>query len=437
MLVRAAALIAALGLAVPAGAAPLTKPERAMSASVEASRERDIALLQRLVEINSGTLNTAGVEAVGRIVGSELQELGFQVRWVPMTQTGRAGHLIAERRAPRGKRLLLIGHLDTVFEPSSPFQKWVRRGDIAEGPGVGDMKGGIVVILSALRAMQSAGVLDDADITVVLTGDEEKVGSPQAVARADLISAGRKADVALDFEGLAAEDGHDMGSIARRSSAQWTVRATGRAGHSSGVFSEAAGYGAAYELARILDDFRKELPEPSLTFNVGLVLAGSKAEMDADASAGSAEGKSNIIPGQAIAVGDIRTLSEAQSARVRAKMEAIVARHLPRTNAEISFSEGYPAMAPTAGARALLAALNDVNRDLGLPVQPELDPLKRGAGDIAFVAGDVDGLVGLGIAGQGAHAVGETADLRSIERQAKRAAILMHRLSRQPRPGTR
>jgi glutamate carboxypeptidase len=90
-------------------------------------------------------------------------------------------------------------------------------------------------------------------------------------------------------------------------------------------------------------------------------------------------------------------------------------------------------MAPTAESRALLGKLNEVNRDLGLPLMAELDPLQRGAGDIAFVAGIVPGLVGVGAAGSGAHGPGETVDLRSLERQAHRAALLMHRLSREPR----
>ena len=433
-MIRAAALALAL-LAAPAAAQPrLSAAEQAMTAAVDRDRERDVALLRRLVEVNSGTLNLEGVEQVGRMMRAELEPLGFTVRWVPMRHTGRAGHLIAERRGGRGKRMLLIGHLDTVFEKDSPFQGWVRRGDIAEGPGVNDMKGGLVVMLSALRAMHAAGALQGTDITIVLTGDEEKVGSPAAAARADLLAAGRYADVGLDFETLAREGGRDMGSIARRSSSSWTLKTTGRSGHSSGVFSEARGYGAVYELARILDDFREELPEASLTYNVGLVAGGTTASVDAEGVAATASGKRNVVAGEAVAVGDLRTLSEAQTARVREKMRVIVERHLPGTGAEISFSDGYPAMPPTAGNRALLAQLNAVNRDLGLTAMAEYDPAKRGGGDIAFVAAEVDGLIGLGAAGEGAHAPGETVDINSLTIQAKRAALLMHRLSKEARP---
>lgn len=425
-------LLAAL---LPAFAhAALAPAEQRIAAAVDADQARPVALLQRLVEQNSGTMNLPGVEAVARLLRPEFEALGFAVEWKPMARAKRAGHLIAIHRGRAGgTRMLLIGHLDTVFEPDSPFRGFVREGDRAVGPGVGDDKGGVVVMLAALRAMQAAGTLQDANIEVVLTGDEEDVGEPVAIARADLLGAGRRADVALDFENLAQENGKDMGSIARRSSNSWTLTTTGRSGHSSTIFSGGMGDGAIYELARIVAAFRAELPEPNLTFNVGLVGGGQSAELDAAGVRIAATGKSNIIPSVAIARGDFRTLSQEQTERVRARMQAIVARHLPRTDATLTIEQGYPAMPPTAGNRALLDRLNTINRDLGLAPMAELDPLKRGAGDIAFVAADTDGLVGLGIAGDGSHAPGESADLASIPRQAKRAAILMSRLSQERR----
>ncbi|MGG6461870.1 M20/M25/M40 family metallo-hydrolase [Solilutibacter silvestris] len=431
----ACAAISCLLLAGPAWAADgLSPQERKISAAVDAGYENDIAMLARLVEQNSGTYNLAGVEAIARMLKPEFEALGFRVQWKPMTQTKRAGHLVATHAGSgKGKRILLIGHLDTVFEADSPFKGFKREGERAIGPGVGDDKGGDMVILAALRAMQAAGTLRDADIEVVLTGDEEDVGSPLDIARADLIAAGKRADVALDFENLSQQDGRDIGSIARRSSNIWTLTVSGKSGHSSGIFSESQGDGAIFELARIIAAFRSELPEPNLTFNVGLIGGGQEAAFDASKSRVSASGKDNIIPPVAVARGDFRTLSVEQTKRVREKMQAIVARHLPKTDATIEIEEHYPPMAPTAGNRALLAKLNDVNRDLGLPAMAELDPLKRGAGDISFVAADTDGLIGMGVSGSGSHAPGETADLDSIKRQAKRAAILMHRLAQTPR----
>lgn len=429
------ALLALQFAIVPPAQAKLSKAESAMAKTVAAEQDRSIALLERLVNQNSGSLNLAGVEKVGQMMRAELEPLGFEVTWKPTPETGRAGHLIAVHKGrPDTKRLLLIAHLDTVFEPDSPFQTFTRKGDRGEGPGAGDDKGGMVVILAALRAMKAAGTLKDANIEIHMTGDEEDAGDPIEKARADLIEAGKRSDVALDFEGLVRDGGADMGSIARRSSESWTVTATGRTGHSSGIFGAGVGDGAIYELTRIIQRFRTELPEPNLTFNVGLIAGGETANLDAGGIRGAATGKTNIIPPIAIARGDLRTLSIEQSQRVRAKMAQIVVDHAPETGATLSFDPGgYPPMAPTEGNRALLVKLNGVNRDLGLPEMAALDPLKRGAGDISFVAADVDGLAGLGPWSTGDHAPGEAVDLPSIARQATRAAILMSRLAAEKR----
>ncbi len=430
-----AALVALQLALAPAAQAKLTKAESGMVKTVGAERDRSLALLEKLVNQNSGSLNLEGVEKVGAMMRAELEPLGFKVEWKPMRDTGRAGHLIATHTGkPDGKRLLLIAHLDTVFEPDSPFQKFVRKGDMGEGPGAGDDKGGMVVIVAALRAMQAAGTLKNANIEIHMTGDEEDSGSPIEKARADLIAAGKRSDVALDFEGLVRDNGADMGSVARRSSDSWTVTATGKSAHSSGIFSAAAGDGAIYELTRIIHRFRTELPEPNLTFNVGLIAGGQQAELDAGGIRATVSGKTNIIAPVAVARGDLRALSPEQIERVKAKMAAIVAEHAPGTDAKIAFDPGgYPSMAPTDGNRALLAKLNGVNRDLGLAEMAPLDPLKRGAGDISFAAADVDGLAGLGPYSTGDHAPGEAVDIPSISRQAARAAILMSRLSAEKR----
>ncbi|MBA2919900.1 M20/M25/M40 family metallo-hydrolase [Sphingomonas sp. MAH-20] len=434
MMIPKAVLAALLFTASTASVAALSPAEQKITKTVDAEYERSVALLEKLVNQNSGSLNIEGVTRVGEMMRAELEPLGFQVSWIPMTEVKRAGHIVAVHKGNgKGKRMLLIGHLDTVFEKDSPFQTFVRKGDKAEGPGAGDDKGGMVVMVAALRAMQAAGTLKDADIEIVLTGDEEDAGDPTSISRRDLIAAGKRADAALDFEGLSVIDGQDWGSIARRSSSSWTLKVTAKSSHSSGIFTPAAGEGAIYAASRIIAAFRDDLREPNLTYNVGLIAGGTQAALDAGQIRATAAGKTNIIPAIAIARGDMRTLSDEQTERVQAKMKAIVARSYPGAQAEISFDEGYPAMAPTEGNRALLDRLNAVNADLGLKAMPALDPLKRGAGDIAFVAKDVDGLVGLGTDSDGDHAPGETVNLDSIHRQAKRAAILMTRLAREPR----
>jgi glutamate carboxypeptidase len=437
MMLRSLIAFSALALAAPASA-QLTAAEQKMQQSIDAEQDRTVGMLERWVNQNSGTMNFAGVEAVGRMLRAELEPIGFKVDWVSMKAAGRSGHIVARHKGSgRGKRMLLIGHLDTVFEPDSPFQRWERRGNLGIGPGSGDDKGGMAVMVAALRAMQAAGTLKPADITIVLTGDEEDGGDPIAVTREPLIDAGKWAEVALDFEGLSQEAGpngvRDMGAIARRSSDSWTLIASAPTGHSSGIFTD--GNGAIYELTRILDAFRRELREDKLTYSVGLVGGGATAELDKDRIRMAATGKTNIIPSSAIARGDLRAISPDQIARTKAKMQAIVAQHLPGTTAVLSFDPGgYPSMPPTEGNRALLAKLNRVNADMGLAQMGETDPEKRGAGDIAFVAADTDGLVGMGPAGAGSHAPGESVDIASIFRQAKRAAVLMSRLAKERRP---
>ena len=438
------ALLAAAALLVPAAAfaapakAKLSAPEQQMVAAVETAKPRDLALLEKLVNQNSGSHNLAGVRAVADLLRPEFAALGFAVRWLPMEQTGRAGHLVAAHTGkPGAKRLLLIGHLDTVFEADSPFQTFKRRGNMALGPGVADDKGGVVAMLAALHAMAAAGTLGNANIVAYLTGDEEDAGEPQSAARADLVLAGKAADIALDFEGLARDAGPDgtlvdMGSIARRSAQSWTISVDAKSGHSSGVFG-ANGDGAIYALTRILAAVRAEVPEPNLTLNVGIIAGGVEAELSSDLAHATASGKTNIIPANAIARGDLRTLSSEQTARAQERMRAIVTRAYPGAVAAIRFEDGYPPMAPTEGNRALLARLNAVNGALGLPAMAPLVPLKRGAGDISFVAADVPGLVGLGPASTGDHTPEETVDLASLWLQAKRAALLMSRLASEKR----
>jgi glutamate carboxypeptidase len=430
----AAAMFSAAARAQELSGQGLSGPEKAMVAYVEANEAASNALLEKLVDINSGTHNLDGVRAVGRVIMAQLDELGFKTRWVPMDAVQRAGTLVAEHPCAEagqcGKKMLLIGHMDTVFDLDSPFQKYTVNGHIATGPGVNDMKGGVVDMLYALKAMQAAGVLAKADITIVLSGDEEAHGEPVTISRRDMTEAAKHCDVALEFEATPRIDGVYYGSVSRRSSISWKIRTTGGTGHSSAIFSDSMGYGAVYELTRILDTFRTQLPEKYLTFNVGLVLGGSSVTVNAAGIEGSATGKGNVIPPVAYASGDIRTFSNEQTERVEAKMRAIVAEHLAKTTAEIEFGEGYPAMAPTAGSRGLLGMLSEASEELGFGKMPELDPMKRGAGDIAFVSPPLPGLAGIGATGEGAHAPGETIDLSAQPADTERAAVLMYRLSR-------
>jgi glutamate carboxypeptidase len=397
--------------------------------AVNADEQTSVALLEQLVNINSGTLNPAGVRKVADVLRPQFEALGFTCRLIPMDAVQRAGHLVAERKGTHGKRVLLIGHMDTVFEADSPFQKFVRNGNNATGPGTEDMKGGIVIMLSALKALNGPGALDGANITVFLTGDEERHGNPVSISRGDLIEAGKNSDAALEFEAGVRVAGHDEASIARRSSYGWTVKTTGKEAHSAGVFGS-AGFGAIYELTRILDRFRQDLREEGVTYNVGLIAGGSSVTADSGNASLTASGKSNIIPAAAQASGDLRTVTDEQYQKIQKHMQQIVGEHLAGTTATITFGDGYPAMPETEGNRALLRELNGVNRSLGLDAMEPYDPILRGAGDLSFVAPYVAGISGLGSFGRGSHAPGETVELSSQTYQTRRVALFLYALTR-------
>ena len=408
----------------------LTPTEAVMAKAIEAEAEQAILLLEKVVNVNSGTFNPEGVKKVAKIFESEFKALGFTTRYINLDSVKRAPHLVAERTGTRGKNVLLIGHMDTVFEPSSPFQRFERKGTTAVGPGVSDMKGGVIVMLSALKAMQKAGVLDGTNITVFLTADEEAAGHPVEVSRKEFIEAGKKAAYALCFETGSRRDDKDYASTARRGSSSWRLKVSANSGHSGAIFSDRMGDGAINELSRIINAFREDLREPNLTYSVGMVLGGADAQIDPGGH-GSVNGKSNIVPGEALAIGDIRALYPDQLARVKDKMHSILSKNLKGTKAELTFSEGYPPMAPTPGNVAILNQLNEGNRALGAPVMEALDPMLRGAGDISFIAPYVDSLSGLGANGiGGAHAPGEGVDLKGLPLQSKRAALLIFSLTK-------
>jgi glutamate carboxypeptidase len=383
-----------------------------------------VELLAETVNVPSATENLDGVRRAGGIYARELAKLGFETRWIELPpEMKRAGHLLAERRGSRGKRVLLIGHVDTVLEAEA----FRREGSQAFGSGVSDMKGGNLVIVAALRALHAANALDGTTISVMLTGDEEDPGYPNDVTRRPLVDVAARSDVALAFEGATP----DLGVIGRRGVGTWHLKVTGRQAHSSGIFREGNGYGAIFEAARILDRFRVELPEPNLTFNPSIIVGGTEVTYDAGAKGGAAQGKTNVIPRSAEVEGDLRFLTRAQYESAVEKMRAIVAAHLPQTSADFTAQFEYPAMAPTDANRRLLEMLDAVSRDLGeTPVRAQ-DPSERGAGDISFICeGEIACLDGLGAVGDNEHAPGELIDLDALPLQIKRAALLVYRLTR-------
>ena len=417
-------------------AAGLSATDRAVARFVDRGLPAARALLVRSVEINSGTMNLPGVRSVAALFAPEFTALGFDTTWIDGSAWGRAGHFVA-RRAARGagaataRRVLLIGHLDTVFERDSPFQRFEALGDTAaRGPGTIDMKGGDVIILLALSALRDAGLLDRLTVEVFLCGDEENSGSPLALARRDLFAAADRADVALGFEDGDGDPRH--ATVARRGASGWTLRTSGRPAHSSQIFREDIGRGAIYEMARILAAFHDSLSgETYLTVNPGAAVGGTTIGFDRETSRGTAFGKSNVIAESTLVAGDLRTLSPEQLERARATMRRIVAGSPPHVGAAIEFADGYPPLPPSEGNQRLLALYDAASRDLGFGPVTATDPARAGAADISFTAGRTPmALDALGLKGDGGHTVNETADLRTLPVQAKRAAVLLARLAR-------
>jgi glutamate carboxypeptidase len=427
----AAALAVTLAV-TPAFAAPTSK-ERALAAAVQRQQDDAVRLLEQVVNINSGTMNFKGVRAVADVFEPRFKALGFRTRWEDGMPYARAGHLIAERDG-RGPHVLLIAHLDTVFELDSPFQRFERvDANIARGPGTSDMKGGIVVALAALTALRDNRALDDLKVTIVMHGDEEDAGAPLDLARATLINAAKAADIAIGLENAA--DDPKTAVTGRRSSSRWELQVSGTTAHSSRIFSDEVGAGAAYELARILNGFYTQLRgDEFLTFSPGLLVAGAQVDFQGEPLQAKTSGKDNIIVPLARASGDLRAISLEQIRQTKDHMQRIVAANLPHTSARIEFFDSYPPMTPTEGNKRLLGSYDEVSRDLGFGAVTAVNPRRAGAADVSFAADHVEMAIdGLGLLGGNAHTPQEFADLRTLQIQAQRLAVLLHRLGKKSR----
>lgn len=407
----------------------LSKAEKKVIAIVDQQNDEAISFLEKIVNINSGTNNLEGVREVGMVFKKELDAMGFDSKWIDMpTEMKRAGHLMSELKGVKGKKLLLLGHIDTVFEPQGEGTGFIRKDSLAYGPGTSDMKGGDMVMLFALKALHEAKLLDNSQIIVLYTGDEEAAGKPISVSRGDMVAAADRSDIALSFEG---STGFDFATVARRGSSSWRLTVTGKQAHSSRIFTEPVGAGAIYESARILHRFYNELRDPSLTYSPGMIAGGTTVTKNENGYEATASGKQNIVPNTVIVNGDLRFLSEEQKEMTREKMRAIVKDNLPGTSAEIEFIDSYPSMSPKQGNMNVLKVYDQVSKDLGMGEVKPYDPGKRGGGDIAFIADRIPALDGLGAMGGGAHAPEEFVNLNTLDEQIKRAALLIYRLTQE------
>jgi len=417
------AVALALFVAFPSSspAQRVSPDEQRIVTYIDAHKSDAEALLEKSVNVESATENLAGVREAGMVFGDELLALGFKTEWIKMpTEMGRAGHLFAEKKGTKGKRILLLGHLDTVLSG----EKFRRERDKAYGTGTSDMKGGDVVIVYALKALRETGALKDASIIVILTGDEENTGRPNESRIASMIAAAQRSDVALSFDG-----GERNAALpAERGQSFWELTVTAKAGHSSHIFRAETGDGAIFEAARILNQFYESLHnEKYLSLNPGAVGGGSEVTDDRKITT-TVTGRGSVVSSKAVAYGDLRFISQEQQEIARAKMREIVAKSLPGTSAKITFSDGLPAMPLTDGNNALLKQLDGVSRDLNFGNVEAAEPI-GGATDLSVIAHLVPSLEDLGAIGAGDHERGEYVELDTLPMQIKRAALLIYRLT--------
>ena len=427
---KASLIFALMMLSVPTFAnTDLSVTEKHIVSAIDSEMVAAKTLLKKVVSINSGTMNFAGVKKVGEVFTQELNDLGFETRWIDGAEFNRAGHLFASK-GNKGIKLLLIGHLDTVFAIDSNFQNYEELpNNKVNGPGITDMKGGDVIMVQAIRALKDAGVLDDISVQIIMTGDEEKRGLPHSIANKVLIESAKWADIAIGFED---GDGNPKTAVvARRGSVGWQLNVTGKPAHSSQIFRDDIGYGAIFEVSRILNSFREILAsEENLTFNPGVIVGGTDVDLDYQTTRGTAFGKNNVIARTVKVSGGIRAISPEQLEYAQKKMQEIVSDNLAQTKATLTFSEGYPAMSPRESNYHLLGIYNQLSKDLGFGSVIAVNPRLAGAADISFAANHVDmSIDGLGLMGDGGHTDNEIADMNTFSIQIKRAAVLMYRLS--------
>lgn len=411
----------------------LSKPEKEIIYHIKNEMPQTLDNLKKAVNINSGSMNLEGVRAVGQMMMAQLKSVGLETEWQDGSQFNRAGHVVAQytSKKPDAPKVLMIGHLDTVFSKEDDFQSYRQLSEHeAAGPGIVDMKGGNSIIIAALSALKKANLLKDISVRVVMTGDEESSGRPLSLSKKAIIDGGKWADIALGFEN--GDSNIKTAMVARRGYVGWTLNVTGKPAHSSQVFREDIGYGAIYETARILNTFRTTLSqEENLTFNPGLISGGTRVDHDESNSTTQSFGKANVIAKQAVVVGDIRALSVEQVEKAKQVMHTIVEQNLPHTQATLVFESGYPPMSPSDGNEKLLAMYSQTSEDLGYEAVAGANPRKAGAADISFAANHVEmALDGMGLMGRGGHTKDEVADLTSLQKNIEKAAVLLYRLSR-------
>ena len=407
------ALAALLGIALPEGAvaSPKATPRNApLWAAAEALRPAQLQLLEQVVNIDSGTGDAPGGARVADVLVPRLEALGMSVRRVPAEAPGLGDNIVATL-AGRGKgRILMIGHLDTVFGPGTVAQRPFRvMGDRAMGPGVGDEKGGVVEGLLALQILGKLGFHDYARITLLVESSEER-GSPGTRSLIDELL--RDADVELNLE---PGDPTDALTTWRKGSMNFELHVHGRAAH-AGVAPQ-DGRNAAEELIHQIQS-APAFPKSGdgLTVNLTLMSAGSRA---------------NIIPEDASATYNVRIREKGQADGVARALAEVAAHPLvPDTKVTVVTTPSFPPLPDNPATAALADRAAAIYAGLGLPLGRGGN---GGASESALAAeAGVPALDGLGPVGGGFHSDAEYIELRSLTPRLYLLAGLLMDLGRNP-----
>jgi glutamate carboxypeptidase len=366
-------------------------------------RDAMLALLERLVNEGSFTEDAAGGERVGRMLADELSRFAsMSVRAVPSERF--APHLVAATRAAEASAdgaIALVGHLDTVFPPGS-FEGFRRDGALARGPGVLDMKGGLVVMLEALGALDALGALAAIPVRVVVVSDEE-VGSPEG--RGVIEREARGCRAALVFE--AGRKG-DAIITARKGTGSAKVVATGTAAHAGNAHE--AGANAIWALARFVDRAQRLTDyERGVTVNVGTISGGTSK---------------NTVPERAEAAVDYRFVEPGDGEATLRALELAAreaAADVPRTTVTVARGAGRQPLVRTDANLALYAAYAACARAAGLGAS-EAPRLGGGSDASTTAALGIPSIDGLGPRGTGFHTTDELIEVASLAPKAEALA---------------
>ncbi len=362
-----------------------------------------LAFLESLVNIDSGTYLKEGVNQIGSIIVPKLHELGFEVERLPQADFG--DHVLARKGGPSPKRLLCICHMDTVFPEGEAKRRPFRiDGHKAYGPGVLDMKGGIVVLLHSLYALMEAdpGLYQALDLTLLFNSEEE-ILSPTSTPY--IIREAQAADTVCVFE-PARPKGQVV--IKRKGVGKYYLTVHGKAAH-AGAQPE-LGVSAIEELARIILEFHalNDL-EGGLTVNVGVVRGGSR---------------SNIIAEHAYAEIDVRAVDQVQIDRIQQESDRICRPHREGIRLELTGGIAFPPMLKTERSLDLLRLVREAGRELGV----DIDEIPTGGGSdgnhASHYAPTIDGL---GPQGTGAHSPDETLIVPTLLERSKVFALFIEK----------